>query len=103
MFKTLSAAAKNYPVKMLDSNQHVKLAEGQTINGRTFAGKGTTIEIRDRFRLESTYKKPADSWEKVGGKGKVVVDGKERKAELHWYESDGEIVEIKIKRFLDES
>lgn len=103
VFKTLSAAAKNYPVKMLDSNQHVKLAEGQTIKGRTFAGKGTTIEIRDRFRLESTYKKPADSWEKVGGKGNVIVGGKERKAELHWYESDGEIVEIKIKRFLDES
>ena len=43
-----------YPVKLPDSNQHVKLATGQTINGVTFAGKGTDTEIRDRFRLEST-------------------------------------------------
>lgn len=35
-------------------------------------------EIRDRFRLESTYKKLADSWEKVGGNGNVIVAGKEK-------------------------
>ena len=98
--KSLGAAAKNYPVKMPDSRQHVKLAEGQTIKGVTFAGKGTKDLINDRFRLEATYKIPADEWEKVSGEGFVIVKGKRRKAELHWYEANGKIVEMKIKRFL---
>lgn len=101
--KGLGAAAKNYPVKLLDSNQHVKLAEGQSITGKVFAGKGTSTKIRDRFRLESDYKIPADEWQKVGGNGYVVIDGKKQKAELHWYEAEGEIFEMKVKRYIDES
>ncbi len=101
--KSLGAAAKNYPVKLLDSRQHTKLAEGQVIEGTTFAGRGTDTDIRDRFRLESTYKIAADKWEKVSGKGKVIVDGKAVMAELHWYEADGEVFEMKVKRYLDES
>ena len=91
----------NCKTKLPDSNQHVKFAEGQTINGVTFAGKGTDTEIRDRFRLESTYNIPADKWEKVSGKGKVVVEGKEIMAELHWYQADGEVFEMKVKRYLE--
>lgn len=87
---------------MPESRQHIKLAEGQRVEGTAFAGKGTVKEIRDRFRLESDYKHPASEWQKVSGKGFVVVDGKNRKAELHWYEAEGEIVEMKVKRFLDE-
>lgn len=41
--------------------------------------------------------------EKVVGKGKVVVDGKQVMAELHWYEANGEVVETKVKRYYDES
>ena len=99
--KSLGAAAKNYPVKLPESKQHVKLAEGQSINGKTFAGKGTKTEIRERFRLESTYNIPASEWQKVSGNGKIIVEGKERKAELHWYEANGTIVEMKVKRFYD--
>ena len=80
-----------------------RLAEGQTVSGKTFAGKGTDIEIRERYRLEVAYKKPADSFEKVSGKGYIIVDGKKRYAELHWYESENEVFEMKVKRFLDES
>lgn len=101
--KSVGASAKNYPVKLPESKQHVKLAEGQKIEGEVFAGKGAKREIRDRFRLESTYKHPADEWQKVSGKGNVIVDGKPKKAELHWYEAEGEIVEMKVKRFYDES
>lgn len=103
IYKSLGASGKNYSVKLPDSKQHTKLVGGQEIHGKTFAGKGTTTEIRERFRLESTYKIPADKWQKVGGKGKVIVDGKQVNAELHWYEADGEIFEMKVKRFLDES
>lgn len=103
MQKSLGAAAKNYQVKLLDGNDHTKLAENQKIDGKTFAGRGTNVEIRDRFRLESNYHIPADEWEKVSGKGYVILDGKRVLAELHWYEADGEIYEMKVKRYLDES
>lgn len=100
--KSLGAAAKKYTVKLADSKQHGQLAEGQTITGKTFAGKGTDKEIRERFRLESDYKIPANEWEKVSGKGYVIKDGKKVKAELHWYEAGGEMYEMKVKRYLDE-
>lgn len=100
--KSVGAAGKNYPVKLPDSNQHVKLAIGQTIQGKVFAGKGTDEEIRDRFRLESAYGIPAEEWEKVSGEGKIIVDGKEVMAELHWYEANGEAHELKVKRFVDD-
>lgn len=101
--RSVGAASKRYAVKMPGSRDHVRLAEGQTVSGKTFAGKGTGTEIRERYRLEVTYKKPADSFEKVSGNGYVVVDGKKRHAELHWYESGNEVFEMKVKRFLDES
>lgn len=100
--RSVGAAAKKYSVKMPGSRDHVRLAGGQSIEGKTFAGKGTKTEIRERYRLEVAYKKPADSFEKVSGNGYVVVDGKKRYAELHWYESNNEIFEMKVKRFLDE-
>ena len=100
--KSLGAAAKRYDVKLVDGQGHTRLAEGQTVTGKTFAGKGTNTEIRDRFRLESDYHIPANEWEKVSGEGYVMVDGKRVKAELHWYEADGEIYEMKIKRYIDE-
>ena len=100
--KSLGAASKKYAVKMPGSRDHVRLAEGQTVSGKTFAGKGTKTEIRERYRLEAAYKKPADSFEKVSGNGYIVVDGKKRYAELHWYESENEVFEMKVKRFLDE-
>jgi hypothetical protein len=99
--RSLGAKAKNYPVKMPGSNQHVKLAEGQNIQGKVFAGKGTKVEIRERFRLESTYNIPAEEWQKVSGNGKVIVDHQEKYAELHWYEANETIVEMKVKRFYD--
>lgn len=101
--KSLSASAKNYPVRLPDSRQHVKLAEGQTIIGKAFAGKGTTYEIKDRFKLENKFNIPADKWKKMSGKGKVIIKGKEKEAELHWYEANGIIYDMKVKRYLDES
>ena len=101
--RSIGAAAKRYSVKMPESKQHTKLAEGQKIEGVAFAGKGTNKEIRDRFRLESTYGIPASEWQKVSGNGMVIVDGKQQKAELHWYEAKGQVVEMKVKRFYDES
>lgn len=81
-------------MKLAEGNGHTKLAEGQKIEGKAFAGKGTDTEIRDKFRLESDYHIPADEWAKVSGKGYVIKDGKPVLAELHWYEADGESQEV---------
>lgn len=100
--RSVGAAAKRYSVKLPESKQHTKLAEGQQIQGTVFAGKGTDKEIRVRYLLESRYNIPAAEWQKVSGKGNVIVNGKQRRAELHWYEANGTIVEMKVKRYLDE-
>lgn len=100
--KSVGAASKNYPVKLPDSKQHTKLAEGQTITGKTFAGKGTEREIHERYRLESDYKIPSKEWEKVSGNGYIIEDGKPVRVELHWYEAQGGVYEMKVKRYLDE-
>ena len=100
--KSLGASAKNYPVRLPNSRNHAKLAEGQEIIGKVFAGAGTEKEIRDQVYLETNYKIPASKWQKVSGKGYVIVNGKKRFAELHWYEADGERVDMKVKRWLHE-
>ena len=99
--KSLGATAKNYPVRLPGSKQRAKLAEGQKIEGHTFAGKGTNVEIRDKYDLENLYNRPADSFEKVQGRASVIIDGKPKKAILHWYESNGEIFDMKVKEWLE--
>lgn len=98
--RSVGAAAKKYPVKLLGSNQHAALAEGQGIAGKVFAGKGTGKELKDKYRLESTYHVSADEWSKVSGNGYIIMNGEKCLAELHWYEANGETYEIKVKRYL---
>ena len=100
--RSLGAAAKRYNVKLAEGNSHTRLAENQVIEGKTFAGKGTNVEIRDRFRLERDYGIPASEWEKVSGKGYIIKNGKRVLVELHWYEANGEVYEMKEKRHIDE-
>ena len=100
--RSVGASAKNYPVKLPDSNQHVGFAEGQVIEGKVFAGKGTSTEIRDRFRLEFTYGVDADEWQKVSGNAELIVDGNKKKAEIHWYSANGQNYEMKVKRYIYE-
>lgn len=101
--RSVGAAGKNYPVKLPDGN-HAKFAEGSTITKiKVFAGKGTDNPIRNAIYLESDYGIPADKWQKVRGEGTVVFEGKNRVAEIHWYEADNEKYDMKVKRWLDES
>ena len=99
IFRSIGAQGKNYPVKLPDSKEHTKLAEGQQIKGKVFAGKGTNIEIRDRFRLESENGIPASEWKKLSGNGYIIYRGKKQKVELHWYEARNKIIEMKVKRW----
>lgn len=41
-------------------------------------------------------------WAKKRGEGYVIVDGKARRAEIHWYEAEGERVDFKVKRYFDD-
>lgn len=99
--RSLSATGKKYPVKALDSKQHGKLLEGQTIEGHVFAGAGTETPIKDIKRLVSEYGIPAKEWKKSSGIGLVKIGNHIEKAELHWYEAKGQKFEIKIKRYID--
>lgn len=94
---------KKYPVKLPDSQQHTQIVKPQVLTGKVFAGKGTGIELKNRFKLESDYGISASEWQKVSGKGYVILNGKIVKAELHWYQAKDKAVGIKIKRYLDES
>jgi len=101
--RSVGATGKNYPVRLPNGN-HAKFAEGTKITKiKVFAGKGTNVPIRNRAYLETKYKIDADKWQKVRGEGVIVVEGKRKTAEIHWYEADEERVEMKVKRWLDES
>jgi hypothetical protein len=98
----VGAAAKKYNVR-LPEGDHGTLKEASKITKiKTFAGKGTGKEIRERYLLEAEYDHPADNWQKNRGEAIVIVNGRERKAEIHWYEADGDKVKMKVKRYLDE-
>lgn len=101
--RSVGASGKNYPIKLPGGN-HAKFVEGTSVTGiKTFAGKGTNKPIRVAQQLEEKYHIDADKWEKVRGTATIRINGRNRKAEVHWYEADGERVEMKVKRFLDES
>ena len=100
--RSVGASGKNYPIK-LPSGNHAKIVEGTEITGiKTFAGKGTNTPIRVVKQLEEKYKINAEKWEKVRGTAYIRENGIKRKVEIHWYEADGERVEMKVKRYFDE-
>ncbi|MDY4610782.1 MAG: hypothetical protein SPD11_09255 [Sphaerochaetaceae bacterium] len=100
--RSVGAAAKNYPV-LIFGNEHGRLKERTSITKiKLIAGKGHKNEIRDRFRLESDYHIPAGKWQKMRGDGYVEHKGIVFHAELLWYETDGEKVEMKVKRMFDD-
>lgn len=68
-------------------------------------GRGTDkpLNYKHTIALRNNISNP-DSIQKLWGEGFVMVEGKKRKAELHWYESDEiDRFEFKVKRYLDES
>lgn len=104
--KSLGAAARNYPVKAPDSNQHYKFVEGTSITKiKVIMGSGTKHPLRDKYKIAIKFGiTNPDTIQKLRGEGFVMVDGKKRKAELHWYEAGtDERYEFKIKEYLDES
>ncbi|MGN0193893.1 MAG: phage minor capsid protein [Pseudoramibacter sp.] len=100
--KAVGAANKLYSVRLPDGRD-AKLAGGSKITKiKTFAGKGTDTDIRIANILEERYGYPAKEWEKVRGEGIVRDEGQNKKAELHWYEAQGDRYEMKVKRWFDD-
>lgn len=54
---------------------------------QTFAGKGTDTPISVALKLENNYSIKADKWKKVRGTAIIKVNGRNRRAEIHWYEA----------------
>lgn len=101
--RSVGAAGKNYPIR-LPSGNHTKIVEGTEVTGiKTFAGKGTATPIRVADQLEEKYGVKADKWEKVRGTAYIRENGINKKVEIHWYEAEGQRVEMKVKRYYDES
>jgi hypothetical protein len=99
--KSLGAAGKNYPVKLPNGN-HSKFAEGTKItNIKAFAGKDTDVPIRDAIYLEMEFGIKADKWQKVRGEGTIINNGKPCRAEIHWYEAEGQKEKMKVKRWIE--
>lgn len=96
-------SGKNYPIKFIGSD-HVKFDSQKVENVIVIAGQGVKTPIREAPRLESFYKHPKNKWQKISGTTKIKFKGKSLKAEIHWYEANGQREEIKLKRiFEDES
>lgn len=57
--------------------------------------------VRSRMRLRKRY--GAGAWRILKGQARVeLLDGRQRSAEIHWYEAHGiGKKDFKIKRFLD--
>ena len=105
IYRSVGAKSRNYPVKAPDSNQHYKFAEGTDITGvKVIMGSGTNKPLREKYKiaLRNGIKNP-DEIQKLRGTGYVIINGKKRKVELHWYEAENERFEFKIKVKLDES
>lgn len=100
--KSLSAKARNYPVKTLKGD-YARFAEGTSITKiKLLAGKGSQTELRIAYRLESDYHISASEWQKLRGDAYIMENGTKRHVEIHWYEANQERVEFKVKRYFDE-
>ena len=90
----------DFPILSPDGEENIRLVDGEYIrNVKVFAGKGTSVRIRDAEDLEEYYGIAASEWQKVKGIANVEYDGEIHRAELHWYQAD-EIgrVEAKLKQ-----
>lgn len=106
--KSLSAMAKTFFVKNETKvrEEGWSLKAGSTVTGVKVIAEGT--KIHDIQRLIREYKLPngantkAKDWNKVRGTAIVVNNGKEAKAEVHWYQCKNiGKVEFKIKRWYE--
>lgn len=59
--------------------------------------------MRNAKLLEAEYGIAAEEWQKLRGEGVIVENRRNRIVEVHWYEAGGNIVNMKVKRYLYET
>ena len=88
--KSLSAKAKNYNIKDLQTGEVFHFAEGTKIQDvKAFAGKGTKTPFRKADKYAERYGGNSSDWQHCKGKGVVDYYGENRKAEVHWVQCEG--------------
>ena len=87
---------------LMPDGSFANFVEGSKVTREVFAGNGTRNKIRDIDRLVNTYPKTKkELWQKVKGIARLVQDGEEFNAEIHWYEEPSlGRVEVKFKKEL---
>ena len=100
--KSLGAAASNHKV-WVEGEGYYKLAEGTKITKvHVFAGKGTKTPVRVAKHLTKQYGGIEENWQHTRGEGIVNFEGKNRRAELHWFENqDVGKIKMKVKRWFE--
>lgn len=104
--KSLGAKAKNYMVLDPESRKYYPFVEGTRINNpKVFAGKGSSKSLNPDVASglsEQIGGKP-EEWQHCKGTGIINVNGKDREAEVHWFQepSVGKH-RFKIKEWLDD-
>ncbi len=104
--RSLGAKGKNYLVFDPVSKRHYPFVEGTRIqNPKVFAGKGGVKPLRPEVvegLCEQIGGKPSE-WQHCKGFGILDCDGKDREAEIHWFqESSVGKHRFKVKEWLDE-
>lgn len=90
IFRTLSAAARNYSVMNLENGEIYKFAEGTRItNVQVFAGKGSSTPYRKAYVYAEKYGGRAEDWQHVKGYGTLDTPDGLRDAEVHWSQCEG--------------
>lgn len=97
---------QEYEITDQETGERFHLAEGERIrNPKVFAGKGTHSPLREEVAkgLSQKYGGEPQNWKHAKGFGLVDYYGKDREAEIHWFEesSVGKHA-FKIKYWLDD-
>lgn len=103
--RSVGAKAMNYDVYDFDTGNFFNFVEGTRIqNAEVFAGKGTSSPLKEEVAeglSEQIGGKP-ENWEHCKGNGILDYYGKERKAEVHWFQEESvEKHKFNVKVWLD--
>lgn len=85
----------------IGKNGRVVIVAGDLTNVEVFAGKGGRKPLRLAESFANDYGGKPEDWMHSTGDGRIrFSDGKEKNAEIHWFECEGiGQTEWKVKRF----
>lgn len=105
-YQHVKKSPQEYEITDQETGERFHLAEGERIrNPKVFAGKGTKFPLRDVVAegLAERYGGEPENWKHAKGFGVIDFYGKDREAEIHWFEEEsvGKFA-FKIKHWIDD-